>query len=135
MNEWGHSWSLSSFVIRHFLPRPLVHTPLLVKPSQIPFLRLIGKIEAVSFLVLLGVAMPLKYMAGMPMAVKVCGWIHGVLFITFCVTLLRVWTEARWPISRAALLFGAALFPFGPFLIGRRLAGYEEEFQRGTGGA
>ena len=46
-------------------------------------LRAVGMVEAVSFLLLLGVAMPLKYFAGMPLAVKIAGWIHGLLFIAF----------------------------------------------------
>jgi len=101
-----------------------------VSTSPIPFLRRIGKIEAVSFLLLLGVAMPLKYLAGMPLAVKVVGWIHGVLFVIFGIALLRTWIIARWPVARAALLFVAALLPFGPFAIDGRLVRYDEEFRR-----
>ncbi|MEZ4443752.1 MAG: DUF3817 domain-containing protein [Polyangiaceae bacterium] len=85
-------------------------------------LRLIGKIEAVSFLLLLGVAMPLKYLAGQPMAVKIAGWIHGVLFVAFVASLLQVATDRSWPLRRSAMVFVAALLPFGPFVIDRRLA-------------
>ena len=49
--------------------------------SVIRQLRIIGLIEGVSFLVLLGIAMPLKYLAGMPRAVSAVGMAHGVLFI------------------------------------------------------
>ena len=86
--------------------------------------------EAISFLLLLGFAMPLKYFAGNPQAVKVVGWIHGVLFIVFGVALLRVWITARWPLARTALVFIAALLPFGPFVVDRQMAGYEEDFNR-----
>ena len=103
----------------------------LVKTSPIPFLRTTGKIEAVSFLLLVGVAMPLKYFAGLPQAVKIVGWIHGVLFIAFGVALLRVWIEARWPILRAAVVFIAALLPFGPFIVDRRMEVWDEEFRAG----
>jgi integral membrane protein len=96
--------------------------------NPIPFLRKVALAEAVSFLLLLGVAMPLKYMAGMPVAVKVAGWIHGALFITFCVALMRTWLGARWPVSRAAMLFVAALLPFGPFVMDRRMRQWEAEF-------
>jgi integral membrane protein len=99
------------------------------KANPIPFLRIIGMIEAVSFLLLLGVAMPLKYFAGMPGAVKVVGWIHGVLFVIFSAALLRTLIVARWPIARAALIFVAALLPFGPFVVDKRMRGYEEEFE------
>jgi len=84
--------------------------------------------EACSFLVLLGIAMPLKYFAGQPGAVKVVGWIHGVLFIVFCGALLRTTLVVRWPLSRAALIFVAALLPFGPFVVDRRMKQYKDEF-------
>jgi len=88
-------------------------------------LRLLALTEGVSFLLLLGVAMPMKYMGGMPMPVKIAGWIHGLLFIALCYVLLRVTLENRWPLSRAGLVFIAALLPFGPFVIDRRLKNYE----------
>jgi integral membrane protein len=85
-------------------------------------LRLIAKIEAVSFLILLGVAMPLKYLAGLPLAVKLVGWAHGVLFILFVLALVRAKRDARLPTPFAALVFVAALLPFGPFVIDQRLS-------------
>jgi integral membrane protein len=84
-------------------------------------LRWVGKIEAVSFLVLLGIAMPLKYLAGIPLAVKVVGWAHGVLFVWFCVALGRAKLRAELPIVQVLGIFVAALVPFGPFVIDRRL--------------
>jgi integral membrane protein len=84
-------------------------------------LRVIAMIEGVSFLLLLGVAMPLKYLAGIPLAVKIVGSIHGVLFVAFCVALSQAWTERSWPLKRVAMVFVAALLPFGPFVIDRRL--------------
>ncbi len=96
--------------------------------NPVPFLRRVAWIEGVSFLVLLGVAMPLKYLAGLPLAVKIVGWAHGVLFVVFALALLRTMFVARWPIARSALVFLAALLPFGPFVIDRRMTGYEAEF-------
>jgi integral membrane protein len=101
-----------------------------VTASPIPFLRTIGKIEAVSFLLLVGIAMPLKYFAGMPMAVKVVGWIHGVLFMIFGLALLRTWIVARWPFLRTTMVFIAALLPFGPFVVDRRMAEWDAEYLR-----
>ncbi len=90
--------------------------------DAIELLRRVGKLEGVSFLVLLGIAMPLKYLAGMPLAVKLVGWAHGVLFVALVVVLLRAQRKAQLPLKQAALVFAAALLPFGPFLIDRRLA-------------
>lgn len=78
--------------------------------------------------------MPLKYVAGWPLAVKVVGWIHGVLFVIFGCALLRVWIQARWPFGRTVLVFIAALLPFGPFVVDRRMREWEADFfQRAAG--
>ncbi|HET9915558.1 MAG TPA: DUF3817 domain-containing protein [Candidatus Binatia bacterium] len=84
-------------------------------------LRAAGMVEAVSFLLLLGVAMPLIYFAGMPLAVTIAGWIHGLLFLAFIMCLLVAHGERQWPMRWTATIFVAALLPFGPFVIDRRL--------------
>jgi integral membrane protein len=89
--------------------------------TSIGRLRAIGLVEAVSFLILLGVAMPLKYFAGLPQAVKIVGWIHGLLFIAFCMVLLQARLDAKWNAWRTGTILVAALLPFGPFVIDRRL--------------
>ena len=80
-------------------------------------LRFIGNIEGVSYLVLLFLAMPLKYFADMPMMVTWVGWIHGVLFVLYCFSILEVKLSMSWKIWTALIPFIAALVPFGPFLI------------------
>jgi integral membrane protein len=92
-----------------------------IAAAAIERLRRVGKLEGVSFLVLLGIAMPLKYLAGLPLAVKVVGWAHGVLFVALLVVLWQAKRDARLPLARVALVFVAALVPFGPFLIDARL--------------
>lgn len=89
-------------------------------------LRLIGMIEAVSFLLLLGVAMPLKYLAGQPLAVLVVGWVHGVLFVAFVAALADAFFRGPLPFGWAVIAFAAALLPFGPFVIDPRLRRFEE---------
>lgn len=97
--------------------------------NPVIFLRHIALIEGVSFLILLAIAMPLKYLAGMPMAVKVVGWIHGVLFVIFCGALLRTLATTSWPFFRAVTVFIASLLPFGPFIIDRKMREWEAEAQ------
>ena len=70
--------------------------------------------------------MPLKYLADLPMAVKVVGWAHGVLFVALCVVLFQVWRDRNWLWKRAAMVFVAALLPFGPFVIDERLKAEED---------
>jgi integral membrane protein len=90
-------------------------------------LRILTLIEGVSTLVLFFIAMPLKYFADMPEAVKIAGWIHGVLFILVMILLAWVMATCRWSLARGGLVFVSALVPFGPFLMDRRMRGYEAE--------
>ena len=92
----------------------LWHTPL-------GRLRLAALAEGVSYLVLLFAAMPLKYLFGLPMAVRIVGAAHGALFIVFGICLLAAWARHRWPIARPALVFLSSLVPFGAFLMDRSL--------------
>ena len=97
--------------------------------TSISRLRIIGLIEGVSFLVLLAVAMPLKYFAGLPQAVTLVGWLHGLLFITFCIALTQAQQEAKWTLWRTGGVLIAALLPFGPFVIDARLRKEDEALQ------
>jgi len=83
--------------------------------------RLAALSEGWSYLVLLFVAMPLKYAAGFPLLVRIVGSIHGLLFIVFVATLVRVVRERRWPFRRAARAFVCSLIPFGAFVFDRSL--------------
>lgn len=96
--------------------------------NPIALLRIVALTEGVSFLVLLGVAMPLKYFADIPMAVKIAGWIHGMLFLGFVLLLAQTMMVAGWTIARGGLFFIAALLPFGPFVVDGRLRRHEAEF-------
>lgn len=91
-------------------------------------LRVLAFWEGLSLLVLLFIAMPLKYLAGQPMAVKIVGMLHGLLFVGVVLLLLVTMIQARWPIGRGALVFVSALLPFGAFVIDRRMRAYEAEF-------
>lgn len=95
------------------------------KPIQ--FLRRIAILEGGSWLLLLGIAMPLKYFADMPMAVRVVGSAHGALFVIFCYALLQVMLKTQWSLARCGLVFVASILPFGPFLLDRRMREWEEE--------
>ena len=83
--------------------------------------RTIGMMEGISFLLLLFVAMPLKYLAGVPMAVKVVGWAHGLLFVLYLYFLIQLAVKFKLNFFQAAFGFMAAVLPFGPFLYDRYL--------------
>jgi len=79
-------------------------------------------LEGASFILLVGVAMPLKYLAGLPEAVRWLGMAHGVLFIIYCFAILLALLGRKISFGKSVLAFFAAFFPFGPFLIDRSLA-------------
>ncbi len=81
--------------------------------------RKIAKTEGISFLLLLFVAMPLKYFAGFPLAVTIVGAIHGVLFIAFCIWLFLVHVEYKKKISWSLKAFLASIIPFGTIYLDR----------------
>ena len=81
----------------------------------------IAWLEGVSLLVLFGIAMPLKYMAGMPMAVRWVGSIHGLFFGIYCILLGAAWMHCGWSLKKVATYFVAALVPFGTFMIDKSL--------------
>jgi integral membrane protein len=83
--------------------------------------RLVALAEGASFLALLFVAMPLKYLLGLPLAVRVVGSIHGALFIVFVLALIRAGMARPWPFHRWLLAFVSAIVPFGTFVFDRWL--------------
>lgn len=74
-----------------------------------------GIAEAVSFLLLLGIAMPLKYLAGMPAAVTYTGMAHGWLFVAYVALAVMCYRKFTWPFSRLVWAVAAAFVPLGPF--------------------
>lgn len=86
---------------------------------------MVGIAEGISFLVLLFIAMPLKYAAGFPLAVTVVGSIHGFLFIAYVIAMIRALTQYKWGAKKISGVFVAALLPFGTFVLDRKLR--EEE--------
>jgi integral membrane protein len=95
--------------------------------SRVKNLRIIGISEGVSFLVLLIIAMPLKYLLGIPEAVKLVGWIHGVLFIAYVIAVFLSIRAMRWGFVGVAIALGASLVPLGTFILDKQLKRRQEE--------
>lgn len=93
-------------------------------------LRIIGFLEGISFLVLLGVAMPLKYMAGMPEAVRFVGWAHGLLFVLYIALSIQAANAYGWSVMRLLGMVLASVLPFGPFVADRRLRREQAELAK-----
>lgn len=88
--------------------------------STLARFRAVAILEGISFLTLLFVAMPLKYMADLPLAVKWNGWVHGVLFIAYGLLAIPLFTRLKWPSERLYGVAMAALLPFGTFVLERK---------------
>jgi integral membrane protein len=84
--------------------------------KQLKLLTIVGYTEGFSFLLLLGIAMPLKYMMGFPAAVKWIGMAHGILFLGYLVVLLATAVRVKLPIWAVPCGVIAAVMPFGPFV-------------------
>ena len=93
--------------------------------NSVKKLGLINTIEGYSYLALLFIAMPLKYYMDFPIAVKILGMLHGVLFVTFCLLLLASWQKTKWKFSENIIFFIATLIPFGTFFTRRKIKSYE----------
>jgi integral membrane protein len=76
-------------------------------------------LEGISYLFLLFVAMPIKYLAGDPRWVSWAGRVHGGLFILLVFALLRCASARSWPLPRSLRVLGMALVPFGAFFLDR----------------
>ena len=88
---------------------------------MIKILRIIGNIEGVSYLLLLFIAMPMKYAYDMPAAVKITGMAHGVLFVAYCLLLAVCMKKFTWTLKFGVYLFIATLIPFGTFVTDRKI--------------
>ncbi|MDH5300363.1 MAG: DUF3817 domain-containing protein [Gammaproteobacteria bacterium] len=83
--------------------------------------RKIALLEGISFLLLLFVAMPMKHIYGIPEAVKLAGWVHGLLFIAFAFLLVKVSNERQWSDKFSFLVFVSGIVPFATFFMDRKL--------------
>jgi len=88
---------------------------------MITIYRKIALIEGLSYLILLFIAMPLKYFFNIPEGVKYFGWIHGVLFLVFLIVLLLAAIKYRWNLKRIILYLIGSVLPFVPFILDKKL--------------
>jgi integral membrane protein len=89
--------------------------------TKLTWLRKAGIAEGISFLVLLCIAMPLKYFFGLPIAVKIFGWVHGILFVTFLSLAWEVKSDLGKNLKWFATAFLAAIIPTGTFFFDKQL--------------
>lgn len=93
-----------------------------MKPN-FTLLRWVALFEGSSLLLLLFVAVPLKYYAGMPEAVKIIGPVHGVLFLTFLALLFSHAGKRDLSVGKTIIGLFASFIPFGTFVFKAKALG------------
>jgi integral membrane protein len=83
--------------------------------------RLVSALEGWSFLILLGIAMPLKYIWQEPWMVQNVGMAHGVLFVLYLLLVLLNMQALRWDWGKALLAMALSVVPLGTFYVVRRM--------------
>lgn len=78
-------------------------------------------IEGISYLILLFIAMPIKYILDIAEPVKYFGWIHGVLFLVYMAILIITSLKYRWSIKRIIIYVIGSVLPFVPFILDKNL--------------
>lgn len=82
--------------------------------------RIISTLDAISFLLLLGIAMPLKYIWGWPQMVQVVGMAHGVLFLIYLIGAYFMKEKLQWSWGTLFIVMLCSVLPFGPFYAERK---------------
>jgi integral membrane protein len=94
-------------------------------PKLLQFLRILGAVEGISFLVILFVTMPLKYIWEMPEPNKIVGMAHGILFIAYCLLVVIVGYRFKWKLLTIFWALLASIIPFGTFVADKKI--FKEE--------
>ncbi len=89
--------------------------------SQVTSLRWISFLEGLSLLALFFVAMPLKYVWGMPLPTRIVGSLHGLLFLVLLYAVHQAYLELKWSKMFAVVLVVLACLPFGFVFADRRI--------------
>ena len=90
--------------------------------TKIGRLRIIAFLEGLSLVLLLFIAMPLKYLFRYPQPVQVMGTVHGALFLLFIFNTLSTGIEQRWRFRTTTWkVLLACIIPFGTFYIDRQI--------------
>ena len=90
------------------------------KDTSVQIFRWISILEAISFLVLLFIAMPLKYIWEMPEYVRIVGMAHGILFILYLFGAYWMFEKLGWSLKILLIVFLSSILPFGPFVVERK---------------
>lgn len=77
--------------------------------------RIVSVLEGISYLLLLFIATPIKYLAGNDSYVKLLGMPHGILFLTYVALAIFLKYKLNWSAKTFAIILVASIIPFGTF--------------------
>jgi len=82
--------------------------------------RVISLLEALSFVILLLVAMPIKYILGNPELVRIVGMAHGILFVLYIISALLFKNKLNWSNQILVVVILCSIIPLGPLYVDRK---------------
>ena len=82
--------------------------------------RLISFLEGISYLLLLLIAVPIKYSQGDESYVKILGMPHGILFVTYIVLAIVIQNQMKWSLKTLGIIGLASVIPFGTFYVDKK---------------
>ena len=88
------------------------------------FFRVVSFLEGTSYLLLLFVAVPVKYWMNDPQYVKLLGMPHGLLFVGYIVLAFLLKSELNWSIKKLGVVLIASILPFGTFYVDKKYLRY-----------
>lgn len=83
--------------------------------------RIVGFLEGISYILLMGVGMPLKYFSDDPSWIKALGMPHGLLFVAYIILAYLIKDEQKWSFKEFGLVCLASVIPFGTFYVDRKM--------------
>lgn len=88
--------------------------------SQINIFRIVALLEGLSYIFLLGIAVPIKYLADDPTYVKLLGMPHGLLFVAYIILAIVLGSKLKWDNKTLLFVLLASIIPFGTFIVDRK---------------
>lgn len=98
----------------------LIRTIRYIFTNPISVFKIISYLEGISYLLLLGVGVPLKYLADDPSWVKELGMPHGILFLTYIILAIVIAQILKWNVKTTAIVLLASIIPLGTFYVDKK---------------
>ena len=95
---------------------------------MIKVFRIISYLEGISYILLLFIAVPIKYYANDPTLVKLLGMPHGLLFVAYVILSLVNSKKHDWNFSKTLVVLISSIIPFGTFYVDYKY--FKTDFRR-----